>query len=428
MDLGITRLPLANIDPLVLLGAYLTICLTVARLALGIALLARGLHARNRVGLRACIVVACLVAGMSLFFSATVAWPQGTSFYLVQMASFSLLLIGCAAAVHLLFKTSWLVALFVSTAGYTIQNLASGTDELISVAWRKSPILHSIDAGQLVVFLLVTAIIYVPYYLTFVRTVRSAGLERVEDRSMVVVMALVMLVVIGFDLVIKGLSNDAGVGLQSVVTLRAVHGLACLFTLWLEYVLLYRQRLATDVAISQRLLTEKDRQYESSRQSIAAVNARLHDIRHDVLRKLDEADADLDRDLLSSIAREISVYDTRVRTGNEALDTIPTEKRLLCERQGVTLSCIADGGLLGFMAPGDLYALFDNVLEAAMRLSPTSVSLVVRGTRGVVSVHAECDGQGETDSLEQARAVAEHYGGSISVHAGQLDVLIPLPE
>ena len=428
MGVSLDQLPLSGVSPSVLLVAYLTIGLAVARLALGVFLLARGLPTRSRPVLRVCVVISCLVAGTSLFFVGTVAWHSGTPYYVVQMVSFSLLLVGCAAAVHYLCETSWLVALFVSTAGYTIQNLASGTDELVSVVSRGPSEVHPVDPGQLVIFLLVTAAIYIPYYLTFVRAVRRAGLERVEDRSMVVVMALVMLVVIGFDLVIKGLTGEPGVTLGSVVALRGVHGLACAFTLWLEYTLLYRQRLATDVAVTQRLLVEKDHQYESSRQSIDAVNAKLHDVRHEVLRQLDRADAGLDRELLANVAREISVYDTRIRTGNVALDTVLTERRLLCERSGITLTCVADGAALDFMGAGDLYALFDDVLDAVIGLSPTSVSLVVRQTLGVASIHVEHDGAGETGPLDETHSVASRYGGSVSVRPGQLDVILPLPE
>ena len=49
---------------------------------------------------------------------------------------------------------------------------------------------------------------------------------------------------------------------------------------------------------------------------------------------------------LGDIAREVDVYDSTVRTGNEALDTILTEKSLMCSGEGIVLTVIANGAAL----------------------------------------------------------------------------------
>ena len=63
----------------------------------------------------------------------------------------------------------------------------------------------------------------------------------------------------------------------------------------------------------------------------------------------------VDREALNDIAREVNVSDSVVETGNEALDTILTEKSLACSQEGITLSCIADGAALGARLPSDIY-------------------------------------------------------------------------
>ena len=55
-----------------------------------------------------------------------------------------------------------------------------------------------------------------------------------------------------------------------------------------------------------------------------------------------------------------------MRTGNEILDTILTEKSLICENSGIHINCVADGSLLAFMNPVDLYTLFGNALDNAI--------------------------------------------------------------
>ena len=48
------------------------------------------------------------------------------------------------------------------------------------------------------------------------------------------------------------------------------------------------------------------------------------------------------------------------------LDVVLTEKSLLCEAQRIRLNCVADGTCLTAIEPGDLYALFSNLLDQAI--------------------------------------------------------------
>ena len=161
--------------------------------------------------------------------------------------------------------------------------------------------------------------------------------------------------------------------------------------------------------------------------------------------------------MLDEISREVGVYDSVVKSGNDALDTILTEKCLYCEKHGITLSCIADGRALDFVEPTDLYSFFgnalDNAIEAVERLDDPerrSIGLVVRRTGDMVSIHVEnyFDGQvsfgGEglplTHKGDEAnhgfgtrsmRMIAEGLGGSLACRVQgdvfHLDALLPVP-
>ena len=69
---------------------------------------------------------------------------------------------------------------------------------------------------------------------------------------------------------------------------------------------------------------------------------------------------------LEKIEKSVQIYSAIVRTGNEILDTILTEKSLICENSGIHINCVADGSLLAFMNPVDLYTLFGNALDNAI--------------------------------------------------------------
>lgn len=424
---GLPLIPQGDPSEMVLvafLSTALSTLSSVIRIALGAFPLVYEEGLRERTGIRVLVVLLGYLALTGLY-ALMMLRLQSVAFYLTTLVTFSLIMVGVVAAIHYLFDVRWLVAVFAGTAGYTVQNLASGVDEVASVLATGHGILGFSDARYFVCYLVVSALVYVPYWMLFVRAVRRAGVSLVRDRSIVVLMFLAMAVVIGFDLIIKNLTDWYAIGVGMVLPLRIIHGLACVFVLWLLYVLLVRSSLQVDVAVQRRITEERDRAYELSRKSIEVVNARLHDIRHSVLHLLDEADPNLDRSTLAEVSRQISVYDSRVHTGNDALDTVLSEKSLSCSQQGITLTCVADGHALSFMPAGETYTLFEELLDSAVDTGTTSVSLTVRQSKGVVSIHVECDGKGGSPVVPpDAFRIAVRHGGSVTVIGRCVDVVL----
>ena len=69
---------------------------------------------------------------------------------------------------------------------------------------------------------------------------------------------------------------------------------------------------------------------------------------------------------LEEMEGSIQIYESMVQTGNEVLDTILTEKSLICREKGITVSCVADGSQMEFINTVDLYAILGNALDNAM--------------------------------------------------------------
>ena len=150
------------------------------------------------------------------------------------------------------------------------------------------------------------------------------------------------------------------------------------------------------------------------------------------------------------------IYDSMMKTGNEVLDTILTERSLYCEREGITWTCMAEGDCLSFVDPIDLYTLLGNALDNAME----SVCRIQDPDHRVISLNIHQKGQlviiqmenyyqheitmvdgmprtskGDTDyhgiGLHSIESIAEKYGGSISITTEnqifKLCMVLPLP-
>ena len=62
----------------------------------------------------------------------------------------------------------------------------------------------------------------------------------------------------------------------------------------------------------------------------------------------------------------VNIYDSMVKTGNEVLDTVLTEKSLFCAASNIKVNCIADGRRMDVFDPVDLYTVFGNALDNAI--------------------------------------------------------------
>lgn len=207
----------------------------VVRVAFGIAVFSVALKPKEGFGKRLLIAIAAGLAAIALLSLWATSFPlmpletSGLTGYFLQFLAFSALLVGSAAVVRFLSDASIWACLFCCSCGYALQNLASGASELIWVlALGTGP---EAETGRQVLFgpysllnFAVFAVLYLAVWYFFVRTSDAEGLESVSDPAMILMMAVVILMVIGFDLVIKSLSADEAIPLIA----RRYHGtLSC---------------------------------------------------------------------------------------------------------------------------------------------------------------------------------------------------------
>ena len=201
---------------------------------------------------------------------------------------------------------------------------------------------------------------------------------------------------------------------------------------------LERSELAHEVQYLQYEVRQRAQQYEISKDTIDMINVKCHDIKYKIGALLAQKGVPDAADV-SDLYESISIYDTKVETGNTMLDVLLTEKSLYCEQNGITFSCMAQGDKLGFLSDGDLYCLFgniiDNALEAVRSLLEKErrvINLVVKAKNGLLLVQEENYFAGELQfrdwlpvttkedknyhgfGTRSIRMIAHKYGGELS--------------
>lgn len=140
----------------------------------------------------------------------------------------------------------------------------------------------------------------------------------------------------------------------------------CLTILFLQNALFKKSAIQHDLDALDLLWHRQKEQYLLARKNIALINRRCHDLKVQIYALRDMADSGERRRYLDEIDDSIGIYDSIVKTGSEVLDTILTEKSLLCRDRDIHIQCVADGSRMGFLDPADTYAIFGNALDNAI--------------------------------------------------------------
>lgn len=140
----------------------------------------------------------------------------------------------------------------------------------------------------------------------------------------------------------------------------------CITILYLQVALFRKSEMKQEIQILNRLWHQQKEQYNLAKENISLINQKCHDMKYQIAALHHMKDGEKRGKYLEEIEKSIRIYEAIVQTGNEALDTILTEKSLYCEANHIDIHCVADGTLLNFMHPVDLYTIFGNALDNAI--------------------------------------------------------------
>lgn len=184
-----------------------------------------------------------------------------------------------------------------------------------------------------------------------------------------------------------------------------------------------RVRSAAKAEAEHQLRLKQRQQYELSRKNIELINQKCHRLKMQLTDLRRECGKTLDDALLQELENSVMIYDSVVRTGNEVLDTVLTEKSLRCDQKNITWTCMADGQCLRFMDTVDLYILFGSLLDRAIaqveKLTTAEkrvVAVTVSAQNGTAFLQFEnyCELYAPEPMEKEVQAIAAKYEGTSS--------------
>ena len=188
-------------------------------------------------------------------------------------------------------------------------------------------------------------------------------------------------------------------------------------------------------------ISNKMRYYEMSRDGIASLQEKCHDLKHQIAAIRSEAGKESFTRYLDELQDSIDAYSAVIDCGNETVNIVLTEKNFLCLSRKVKFSYLIDGGLFSFLSEREIYSLFgnalDNALEAVMKVEDPERRFITlksnrRGNLVVMQVEntyagevrmenglppTTKSGSGHGFGVRSIQRLAEKHGGEISMRA-----------
>ena len=276
------------------------------------------------------------------------------------------------------FKISFHALFSACVAGYAVQHIAYHVCALIGRGGLFTGFSSAFLSRSSLLELVFFPGIYLVFFLTLGRFAAKNEFYKKSDIRFNLLSIVIVFICVGLTRFSRafGEFSSVSVKLYSITT--------CILALIVQFVLYRTVELKQENETIRLLWQEDKKQYELSKKTIGLINIKCHDLKH----KLSALDGRLPREEIESMKNAVRIYDSGLKTGNEALDVLLTEKSLYCNEEGIRMTYMGNGADLSFMNIMDVYSLFGNAVSNAIE----AVSGLADPEKKVIDILVESKG------------------------------------
>lgn len=158
----------------------------------------------------------------------------------------------------------------------------------------------------------------------------------------------------------------SGTFVMDIFIIRTLVDLSGIAVLYAYHVQVKEIQIRFEKDTLHNIMEMQYKNYQLSKENIDMVNQKYHDLKHQINLLKTQVYVGKSTSYLEKMEREIRVYETQNKTGNQILDAVLTNKAMICQNKEIELKFIVDGGALSFMEDMDVSALFGNMLDNAI--------------------------------------------------------------
>ena len=290
---------------------------------------------------------------------------------LIRMASNVLSLLLGIGTLFICFDEKPSVILFATIMGYAGNGIGGSVYEMITDFAHLDNIFFFVYNGysaltQILFFVIHTAVFFTLYFTcarAFAKTAKT--IDKKISKSIIVFFAFftwIMTAVQGsnvFNTVYNGATIDA-----VSYTFDGIVALIYIIVIFSLRFILVWARTTQEKEAEKAFYDSYKEKTELQERNMELINIKCHDMKHQ-LRTLLEGQ-NMDKDFIEETQKAISIFDAQVQTGNDTLDTLLTQKSLVCDTNKIQLTIMLDGGALSFMSVQEINSFFGNAIDNAI--------------------------------------------------------------
>jgi hypothetical protein len=378
---------------------------------------------------------------------------------------FIIIFIATVALVAICFDESIINCIYCCTAGYILQHIAFCAYQCFMVATLidggKSLDMYGsgtsinavVDFISYYIYLIFYVIVYVLGYILFAKKIKNQKDFYITNLWLFILVIIVFAsaVILNSVMVDKYEAKTD----QVALVISFIYGMiSCLLVLILQLQLKDAKNTQKELEIVQTLWKSDKEHYELAKENIDIINIKCHDLKQQI--SAIRHGGNIDAQDLKEIEKSVMIYGAIIKTGNDALDVVLTEKSLTCNKNNITLTYIVDGEKLNFMSTSNIYSLFgnaiDNAIEYLLKINPEKrfIRLYAKNINDMVSIHIENYFEGNLEYNKglpvttkqdtgfhgygtlSMKKIVESYNGEMFIKTKNnlfiVDILLPIPK
>lgn len=333
---------------------------------------------RSRFALRcACSVCVCFLVAFffPLFDFSYNAWYTSAMFFVFLAVTIAglcfcfrekpLSLIFCGVIAYTEQHISFLLFNFylIAVTGNTWTSVYKNTGNILDIM--------GIGAGDAVGMSYLNLVAYFAIYSLVYFLIWFAIKKRIGEKKQLMLSNTFLLAWSGVTLLINIVLSavvtytDASKGASIYALFYLSNLLCCVFSLGMLWMMIGKSLLENEVKIIHELWRRDKQTYMMSKEKAEFLSIRCHDLTA-LIHSLSKQGGIGSSPELEKIENAVNICGATIKSGNEVLDVVLAEKSVLCEKYGISFSCITDGSYLSFMSPFKIYSLFENALQNAI--------------------------------------------------------------
>lgn len=337
------------------------------------------------------MIVSLALGGLISHFSANILYfPSGSGIaYVFPRTLFMLLGFAITIVItYAIYDVSGYAALFTASAGYAAQNIAGNVKTVL----RMIPVpieFSDTTTYNFCLDILCYGVIYFIIYTLFHKKTQNIS-DNYDDRTKALFSLWVMIICIGVSRLTQLDEDRTGI---SNILIAFYSALSSLLVLQVQFGIMENHGLNRDMEVMKELVHEQKNQFENSKESAQLISEKYHDLKQ-MIGTLSKDN--INQKEIQKLESSLEDYNAFTHTGNEILDVILTEKKMLCRKEDIQITCIAGGVDLDFMDELDRYSLFSNIMTNAIEAvekildkSQRHITLTITEKIGMVVIHQE---------------------------------------